>query len=533
MVEIGTRNTLMPTSLRRPEVVRRFGPKNVVLLQPASKGGNFEYVAIPRQGMLYLSAALRDYKGENTYDRRIWFEDRAGNIDPDRDLQGVDLLMLTSLINETPRAYEIARLAKEAHPNIVIIGGGPQMGMLPYEALGRAPFDVIVQGEGEMIIGPLSDILLGNLRPHDRNAALRKIGGLSFINEDGELEIVPKARVNRNIAPDYARLPDFESIVGLSKDKPMSGGVVEFERGCTEKCKFCEVIQIFPGYRRVKPDVEIARLLQLVELQEKGLIAKTFGRIPIFITDDLHVPPFRAKGFRDERLEKTLNWRKGLGAEGIDPEKTFHFTSQNRAELGKDPEMMDALLSVGMRMVYIGVESSNAENLEAVGKGQNPIDLEKDLSALKKRYKVVAMTIIGLPKDTEESLIKMAKWFKEYSDFQTVNFLTPLPGTINWPVRQDGSPRIDKEGNQQGMLLLGRDGNLLNGTGIPTLDGEEPPYGLYTGRQLVHKDIPERNWTKKKSKEVCEVYRSNLKEIDPLYKALIKRTKRQAEKISG
>ena len=32
--------------------------KRVMLLQPASAGGNFEYVAIPRQGMLYLSAAL-------------------------------------------------------------------------------------------------------------------------------------------------------------------------------------------------------------------------------------------------------------------------------------------------------------------------------------------------------------------------------------------------------------------------------------------------------------------------------------------
>ena len=32
--------------------------KRVVLLQPASAGGNFEYIAIPRQGMLFLSGAL-------------------------------------------------------------------------------------------------------------------------------------------------------------------------------------------------------------------------------------------------------------------------------------------------------------------------------------------------------------------------------------------------------------------------------------------------------------------------------------------
>jgi len=533
MVEIATRNTLVPTSLRGPEVVRRSGPKNVVLLQPASEGGNFENIVIPRLGLPTLSAVLRDYQGENTYDRRILFEDRAGKIDPDRDLQGVDLLMLTSLINETPRAYEVVRLAKEAHPNIKIIGGGPQMGMLPYEALGRAPFDVVVQGEGEMIIGSLSDLLLADLKLDQRNAALRKIGGLSFINGDGKLEIVPKSAMNRKVPPDYARLPDFDSIVGLSKDNPMTGGVVEFVRGCVGKCNFCEVIQIFPGYRRVDQDVEIARLLQLVELADQGLIAKTpDGRIPIFITDDLHTPPLNATKFREERKARTLNWRKRLGAEGIDPEKIFHLTSQNRAELGKDPEMMEALLRVGMRMVYLGVESSNVKNLEAVGKQQNPNDLEKDLTALKdKGFTIVAMTIIGLPYDTEEGLAIMAKWLRKYSRYQTANFLTPLPGTVNWPVEPDGSPRVDEKGRQQGMLLLGRDGNLLNGTGLPTLDGEEPPYDLYNGRQFIHKDdIPERGWTMKKSGEVCEVYRRNLKEIDPLYKAATERARRRAAK---
>ena len=35
--------------------------KRVLLLQPRSTGGNFEYVAIPRQGMLFLSSALEDW----------------------------------------------------------------------------------------------------------------------------------------------------------------------------------------------------------------------------------------------------------------------------------------------------------------------------------------------------------------------------------------------------------------------------------------------------------------------------------------
>ena len=77
--------------------------KRVVLLQPTSAGGNFEFVAIPRQGMLFLSGALNQWDGPFLYDREIWFEDRCGKIEPDADLDGVDILMVSALINEAPR----------------------------------------------------------------------------------------------------------------------------------------------------------------------------------------------------------------------------------------------------------------------------------------------------------------------------------------------------------------------------------------------------------------------------------------------
>ena len=77
--------------------------KRVVLVQPRSPGGNFEYVAIPRQGMLFLSGALAQWDGPYLYERDIWFEDRSGKIDPEKDLEGVDILLISALINEVPR----------------------------------------------------------------------------------------------------------------------------------------------------------------------------------------------------------------------------------------------------------------------------------------------------------------------------------------------------------------------------------------------------------------------------------------------
>jgi radical SAM superfamily enzyme YgiQ (UPF0313 family) len=495
--------------------------KNVVLLQPRSTGGNFEYVAIPRQGMLFLSSALRDHSGPFLYERVIWFEDRCGKIDPDKDLDGVDLLLVTALVNETPRAYEIGRLAKQYHPQIKILGGGPQMGPLPAEAFEHGQLDVVVQREAEDIIGDLCDLLLTK-DGEDLTAELHKLDGIAFL-DDGHLVQKPFRRM---IPPDLVELPDFESMKGLTRSNPMAAGVLETSRGCTESCTYCEVIQQFVGYRRIQPETEIKRLHQLLRLAEDGLIHKSpmDGRFPVFISDDLHSPPRRATKFRDERLQRAGNWRSALMSEGVDPEKQFFFISQNRAELGQDPEMMDAFWGAGMRMLYLGVESSSAENLKLVNKRQDPDQMEKDLTRLNEYgFQVVAMTIIGLPYDTEESITDLAAWVtqKHISRFQTANLLTPLPATVNWPTFANGDE------NLQGLKLLNRDGGLLNGTGIPRKGGELPPYDLYTGRQFVHFD---KRWTLQQSQQVYNRYTSRLRPIDKLYERIFRSIRERSER---
>jgi radical SAM superfamily enzyme YgiQ (UPF0313 family) len=495
--------------------------KNVVLLQPRSTGGNFEYVAIPRQGMLFLSSALRDHVGPYSYERVIWFEDRCGKIDPDRDLEGVDLLLLTALVNETPRAYEVARLAKLYHPQIKVIGGGPQMGPLPAESFEHGQLDVVVQREAEDIIGDLCDVLL-SYDGDDLASQLHKFDGISFL-DGGHLVQKPFRRM---IAPDLVELPDFASIKGLTPANPMAAGVLETSRGCTESCTYCEVIQQFVGYRRIKPEVELKRLHQLLRLAEDGLIHKSplDGRFPVFISDDLHSPPLRAVKFRDERLARARNWRQSLLSEGVDPEKQFFFISQNRAELGQDPEMMDAFWGAGMRMLYLGVESSSAENLKLVNKRQDPDQMEKDLTRLNEYgYQVVAMTIIGLPYDTEDSITDLATWVtqRHISRFQTANLLTPLPATVNWPVLANGDE------NLLGLKLLNRDGALLNGTGVPRRGGELPPYDLYTGRQFVHYDA---RWSLKESQALYERYTARLRPIDKLYERIFRSIRERAER---
>ena len=459
--------------------------KRVMLLQPASAGGNFEYVAIPRQGMLYLSAALAQWEGPFVYEREIWFEDRSGLMDPEKDLEGVDILMLTALINEAPRGYQVARQAKEHHPEIITIGGGPQMSPLPEEAFDYGHFDVIVQREGEDIIGQLCDVLMERRGPA-RNEYLAKVPGISY-QEDGGVVYTKRVGLVR---PDFVQLPDFRSIRDLSPANPMAGGVMETIRGCTEKCTYCQVIQQFLGYRLVSRETEFMRLNQLHELAADGLIhTSRNGSFQVFVSDDLHTPPLRAVKFRNERLDRLQGWKGHTD--------DMNLIIQARAEIGQDPELAEALQEANVKMLYLGVESDNAENLKAVNKRQEPGQMHRDLAYINELgFTVVAMTIIGLPYDTEESIMALADWVRTVSRYQTANFLTPLPATSNWT---DLAPL-----NEHGELLQ---------------EGEMRPYQLYTGRQFVHHD---ERWSMQESREIFDKYTGKLQEVDDVYRRVFR-----------
>ena len=455
--------------------------KRVVMVQPASAGGNFEYIAIPRQGILFLSGALEQWQGPYRYEREIWFEDRSGMMDPDKDLEGVDILLVTALINEAPRAYQIARLAKQYHPELITIGGGPQMSPLPEEAIALGNFDIIVNREGEDIIGPLCDLMLEYGRSPMLDSYLEKVPGISYMR-DGHL--IQTRRVGL-VEPDFVELPDFRSIKDLGPQYPMAGAVLETVRGCTEKCTYCQVIQQFLGYRLINRDTEIKRLHQLQELAADGLIhTSRNGKFNVFISDDLHPPPLRAVKYRNERLERLKNW-KGRTDD-------MYLICQARAEIGEDPELAQAMYDVNIRMLYLGIESNNAESLRAVNKRQEPGQMERCLRILNDmNFSVVAMTIIGLPYDTEETIMNLADWVTQYSKYQTANLLTPLPATSNWT---DLKPL-----NEKGELLQ---------------EGEMRPYHLYTGRQLVHYD---ERWSMQESRELFDRYSARLTSIDSLY----------------
>ncbi len=369
------------------------------------------------------------------------------------------------------------------------------MSPLSDEALREGGFDVVVQREGEDIIGPLCDGLLSHTGDA-LLAALGKIPGISFFR-DGQLVQTPRTGLLR---PEFVELPDFDAIRDLTPRNPLAAGVIETTRGCVEHCSYCQVIQQFLGYRMVPRETERRRLLQLHDLASRGLIySNGQGRFSVFVSDDLHTPPLRATKFRNERLGRLKDWSHWT--------KDMWLVAQVRAEVAQDAELATALGEAGFRMLYVGVESRNAQNLQAVHKRQQPDQVDRDLRALGSRgFILTAMTILGLPFDTTDEIMEMAEWVRSVSKYQTANLLTPLPATSNW----------------HALTPLDEDGSVLP-------PGKMRPYHLYTGRQLVHRDA---RWTMQESRVLFDQYTQRIRPVDTLYERIFKMFKWHGRRIT-
>lgn len=511
--------------------------KKVLLIQPRTthRGGiNFELVSILRLGLPILAGSLRDYKGEDgsIYEPLIWLEDRSGPLSLDFvDQYKPDALIFTGLVNEIPRGFDLSNLLRREFPDIPQAAGGPHMGALPGEALYFGSFDVVGHNQGTRYVGTLMDILTG-LKGQERLRAFKKIPGLSF-NENGRMVTTAYPIMSKSIPESPTPLPNYDAIYGLSKESPLPAISMQLSDSCPYRCTFCRVWTHNGRFVQFKSVTQRERWEQARDLQDKGLVIKDrTGKTPVFIVDDLaawglplqqNLPPGMTmaefKQLRDSRLNEYKSWND------MDFMGGFYTIAQVRAAHGDDREMIDAMISGARnKMCYVGIESSDDENLIKMNKQQRVADIERQVHGISGAgVDVVGMGIIGLPNDTHSSVMKQAHWFKERTKLSTVNYITHLWGTADAKFTQF---RLLSEDGRV-VPMVGYDNEIIE----PPINDEDLgkirvlrpaemlPYHRFTGRWSGFKDInEERNWSPEYTNKLVEDYYSVVHSPDVLYK---------------
>lgn len=289
-----------------------------------------------------------------------------------------DLVGLTALTSNAPRAYELAQQYRAA--GIPVVLGGIHASALPDEAARYV--DSVVVGEAEGAWPQLlADFEAGRMQP-------RYDGGF------GALEGL--------LLPRRALYPRgyFTEVAITSK-------------GCLGHCDFCAIWRFYDQRYRVRPVDEVVD--ELATLPPRKLI---------FLADDnLTLQP-----------ERIIELCRRMVTRGV----RRRLAIQGAITLADNDELLTWLKRAGCVYVFVGLESLNAEALLQIGKpnllGQDAAGYRRRLANLHRHgLGIYGSFIVGLDQDTPETFAQLERFILETEiDCALINILAPMPGTLLW-----------------------------------------------------------------------------------------------------
>jgi len=316
-----------------------------------------------------------------------------------------DLIGLSAMAWQYDTCGKIMALIKELFPKVKIVIGGYHATLM-YKEIAAAPesrfIDFIVRGEGEMAFQRLTAALEGKDR-------LEEIPSLSYKQNNGFVhnkrgELVDLARLKLPIR-DKRRLTWGYHLM-YSKIEAL-----ETSRGCTRSCSYCSMNHMYGRSFRTFP---IERVLS--DLDDIYYNRKT--RWVFVVDDNMVLDPKRMINLCDAIIQRKY--------------KNLVLTGQaDCISMARNEEMVRKMAQAGFRTIFLGIESSSRQNLEATRKG-NIIEASRQAVANCHKYDmmVIGGLIFGFPEDDETAIINNYRFFLENKiDAAYCQILTPYPKT--------------------------------------------------------------------------------------------------------
>jgi len=285
-----------------------------------------------------------------------------------------DLVAITAMTPQAPRAYEIAAGFRAAGKTVVM--GGFHASNLPDEALSHV--DSVVVGEGDLIWPQLlDDFKKKQLKRSYRSTLLL------------DMTAIPVAR--REI---------------FSDKRYLLKNTLQTTRGCPFDCEFCSVTAFYGRKYRERPVA-----LVLAELED---LRKT-GSFVFFVDDNLVANRAYALAL--------FRGMQGMGLKWL---------SHAPIDFAADPELLRAAGESGCVGMFVGFESLNQEILKAIGKVTNRTHLYQDYARAFRDngIGILGSFVLGCDGDTPDTFPKLLR-FCEETQLEAAIFpvLTPYPGT--------------------------------------------------------------------------------------------------------
>ena len=361
----------------------------IVFIEPQAPNLHiFSHFPLPRLGTLILGTMM---------ERRGWqvevFVEDLRRVDYDL-VAASDLVGISTITSTAPRAYAIADRVRAM--GVPVLMGGPHVTYLTEEALEHADF--VIRGEGE-------SALMAFIDAWERGRDFSAVPNLS-LKADGHAVHHPMLPMEKDL--DAIPYPDLLLL------KPDPGRVkftppipVQTSRGCPFDCSFCSVTGMFGKKYRFRSTGNVIEELRRYDRRGNA----------VFFYDD----NFTADRERTKELLRAM----------IRERFRFSWTTQVRADVARDIELVRLMKKAGCHTVYIGFESVNPGSLDAMKKKQTVADLVQAARVLRRNgIHIHGMFVLGFDQDDWTTVRKTVRFAKK-ARLSTTQFLilTPLPGS--------------------------------------------------------------------------------------------------------
>ncbi|MEW6364529.1 MAG: radical SAM protein [Acidobacteriota bacterium] len=316
--------------------------------------------------------------------------------------------------NQFPRASDLA-LRFRTHGLPVLIGGFHVSGWLALMEHLPDHMQVLVDQGVTLVRGEVEDSWESILRDalHDR---LPPIYDFSKRKPDLTHQPIPR------VPSDYMRRFVFRKF-----------GTIDAGRGCPFDCSFCTIINV----------------------QGREMRHRSAGLIEERIRHDYHAMGVNFYFFTDDNFARNKNWEAIMDVlvrlrrdEGM----KLQFMMQVDVQSYKIPGFIAKAKEAGCSNVFIGMESINPKNLEAVGKTQNQVEDFKNLIAAWHNAGIFTHVgyIVGFPHDTPESVREDVRRLAEEVKVDMASFfiLVPLPGSLDHKRMVERGDAMDSDHNK-------------------------------------------------------------------------------------
>jgi radical SAM superfamily enzyme YgiQ (UPF0313 family) len=360
--------------------------KHALCLHPYyrdSHSGSLGLAIFPPTGLEYVASALEPYVERVTLvDLRL-----PG---PMRDLEylrrfiadNIDLLCIS--INWEYHYAEVCNLVNSLPRGVFTVVGGKQATDYVDEVLSACPgVDIVVHGEGEEAIAEIA-----------QRVPLENITGISYRNHSGIVHGSrrPLQKVERYRFPDRSlRQQKYHFNMGGFALRGEEFDIIITARGCPHNCKFCTFTLNPWGQKRTYSARSIESVMEELRQISAGIV--------LIADEDFFVIPSRAKEICERIVQEGIRKR---------------FIVQARIEVYRHPEVLDAAVKAGIKIMLLGIESPTDRILEQMSKGFDTATLREAFETFRSYpFYCHGYFIYGNVGESEEEMMQIPVFARE------------------------------------------------------------------------------------------------------------------------